>query len=400
MVQAIWYGNPSDGNGAGNPLRQTLWVDGSADATGANGSYAKPFKTIQAAINAVPINTTIAQAQRQWSILIAPGSYDEDITKPAGTNIALIGLGAFDIGTYTGVAPTSIRNVTLNYAAQLDGLSESFTICTIDSFNHSNPNSTALILPRITGNIVANSVAGAFANLQVMGRVEGGIDASGFAVGAQFSVNARDLTVAGAVFLPGTATRMLIAERCLFLGLLTTSTYNFYMGTSIRAGMTVLTAPNLLNAGNRPAGMEFCDLAGVFTGPANSVVVDGCTNDTFVRNGASLAGAATKILRGGIERTRRVTADPVLVVGNNGQTILADTTLGAFPVTLPTAVGNDDLYFTIKNVALAGGFAATITPVGGQFIDGAASLALAQATNDGVKIVAQGGNWWALARNP
>ncbi|HMA45840.1 MAG TPA: hypothetical protein VKP11_01300, partial [Frankiaceae bacterium] len=61
--------------------QQTAIVDPARgnDATGKFGDLALSFKTIQAAINAVPTPVDAATARTIWTILVSPGTYDEDL---------------------------------------------------------------------------------------------------------------------------------------------------------------------------------------------------------------------------------------------------------------------------------------------------------------------------------
>lgn len=58
---------------------QTLYVDAAASATGADGSEAKPFKTIQAAVDAAYRGADLIKIE------IKPGTYSENVKTPTGT---------------------------------------------------------------------------------------------------------------------------------------------------------------------------------------------------------------------------------------------------------------------------------------------------------------------------
>jgi len=117
MVQAIWYGNPAAGNGAANLMKNLIWVDGGADATGANGSFALPFKTIQAAIDSIPAPVTAADTNKEWTVVISPTDYDEDLIYSKAIRLSLVGLGPWRLGDYSvtlknlGAAPVNSYNV-------------------------------------------------------------------------------------------------------------------------------------------------------------------------------------------------------------------------------------------------------------------------------------------------
>ena len=100
--------------------------------------------------------------------------------------------------------------------------------------------------------------------------------------------------------------------------------------------------------------------------------------------------------------TLAVSGATVLTAGQSGLTVLGNPTAATFAVTLPTAVGGDNVSFTIKNVGTAN--AVNVTPSGGQTIDGVAGLyALAIppgsfAAPSGIKVVAQGSAWSVVAK--
>lgn len=81
-------------------------------------------------------------------------------------------------------------------------------------------------------------------------------------------------------------------------------------------------------------------------------------------------------------------ATTTLTAEESESVILCD---GTFTVNLPTAVGNDEISYTIKN---KGAGTITIDPSGTETIDGAATKTL--AANEKAKIISDGSNWWVI----
>jgi hypothetical protein len=133
---------------------------------------------------------------------------------------------------------------------------------------------------------------------------------------------------------------------------------------------------------------------------AGSLLLDSATNTWFIRNGATLAGGATKSFLDGASQTLHIEAAKTLKDIDCGVMLLANTTPGSYTVTLPSAIGKDDLTFTIKNIGTAG--RVQVAPVDNQLIDGKAFFFVlppgypGQASSSGIKIVAHGGNWWIV----
>ena len=66
------------------PITNVIFVDVNGIAVGANGSIGHPYTTIQAAIDTIPTPVTPsvdpAADRKVYSIIIAPATYDEDLT--------------------------------------------------------------------------------------------------------------------------------------------------------------------------------------------------------------------------------------------------------------------------------------------------------------------------------
>jgi len=100
------------------PYRVIVVDQNSPSSEPADGSWSKPYKTIQAALNAIP--TPVPNTVETFygtTILIGSGFYDEDLTIPATGIIVLVATGIVAIGksqlmVTTGVpGPVSLRNI-------------------------------------------------------------------------------------------------------------------------------------------------------------------------------------------------------------------------------------------------------------------------------------------------
>ncbi|HEX7780462.1 MAG TPA: hypothetical protein VF424_14540, partial [Vicinamibacterales bacterium] len=81
-----------------NGLSRVLFVDRAAVTPNEDGSLTLPYHRIQSAIDSIPKPTTPAATALDWTILIAPGDYDESLTIQGPVRLALLGLGAFRLG--------------------------------------------------------------------------------------------------------------------------------------------------------------------------------------------------------------------------------------------------------------------------------------------------------------
>lgn len=423
------------------PLTRTLFVDGGAASLTPDGSLNNPYVTIQAAVAAVPIPATAADSIKEWMVLIAPGDYDEDVNIEGPVRLALIGLGAFRLGRYTVAAPpqTNIvgvggatpRNLVWTYNnAQViqGGAAPQLVIGMIagtDVVRHGKP-----IANRISGSIVIQGDAVgdakggtaflAIANTQVDAGITASqtppsptaIDAIGFLgilVDRHFNSRFRGAILGSLSAVPGNPPAYVLATSFMsqYEGLVQVSQYASIQQAGIAAGMTVSQVPNLGTLKSVvPPGMVNSTFAGVFTGPARSLLLDAATNTWFIRNGATLAGGATKSFLAGSPIVA-IHADKVLTDSDCGITLLANPTLGPLSVTLPSAAGKDDLAFTIKNVGASSavigpGHIVTVVSAQGETIDGKSSLTLgtplAPGASSVIKIVAHGGRWWIVAQ--
>lgn len=431
-------------------LTHILFVDQNAVGSTQDGSLANPYLSIQAAVDAVPIPATVADSANDWMILIAPGDYDEPLSIKGPVRLALIGLGAFRLGRYTVKGPTQTNIVAKGGATPRNlvwyydnvhvisgGAAPQLVIGMIagtDVVRHGKP-----IANRISGSIIVQGTAVgeaqggtaflAIANTQVDAGItksqstptQPAVDATGFSgilVDRHFNSRFRGEILGPLNGVPETAPAYVLAASFMsqYEQLVQVSRYGSIEQAAFAGGMTVSQVPSLFKSGV-PPGMVNSTFAEKFTFKADaqfepdpqnpplrdgagSLLLDSATNTWFIRNGAKLAGGATKSFLGGASQTLYIEGAKTLTDSECGVTLLANTTPDSYTVTLPSAVGKDDLTFTLKNTGTEG--RVQVMPVDNQLIDGKAVFFLLPPgypgqTSSGIKIVAHGGNWWIVA---
>ena len=294
------------GGGGSGLLQQVRYVSPNGPAVGADGSMASPYRTIQDAVDYVVAQSLPPASVREvWLIMIAPGTYDEDVVID-GTNrhIGLIGLGPWNLGLFAGVnwAPTGVpRNITWNVnAGNIDSIRHALMIGRALGFGeglgtHVSYNTT----PRISGRIIVNDniLGGTTKELYVQAQV---FDAGATGRSLDYAAGTGILNFytwqsryASAIDGTFTQPRLQIAEETRFDGLVNVTAWSRINYCQIAAGLTcTIAAPDI-----QPSGMTNTNFAGTFTGPAASCRLDGNTNYWFKTNGAVLGGAATKVIQ-------------------------------------------------------------------------------------------------------
>jgi len=292
-------------------LRFLRYVDPSYSGGSSDGSIAAPYTTIQAAIDAV---VAVAQNGEWWGILIAPGDYDEDLSIE-GTNkqIALLGLGPWGLGTFTGSADAPVapaRNITWAVSGgNVNGTQHALMIGQYQgpamglSTHASYMSST-----RISGQVIVqdNVLSGGSTKTLILDAQVYDLNATGRSVdctqGVAPSIGGCNLWIfnsrlATSLHAPptlgGAGGLLQWAERCRFGGLLNLGRYSRIESCQIEAGVTITSA----TVDTQPSGIVTSNFAGTFTGPASSCRLDGNTNFWFKANGALLAGGATKTIQ-------------------------------------------------------------------------------------------------------
>lgn len=176
------------------PFLRTLYVNNGMAVVDPDGSIAKPFPTIQAALDAAGVPTGLLDQFLPYNIRIQTGVYDEDVTVPAYRSVNFIAEGGpVAVGDALG-GPTP-RNVTVS----LTGVPFAPGIENRITFRSTMQQTFA-----ITGSLVLSSDAGggnpesldvSLQNVSIQGgrgtAVPGnGVDATGFVGGGEVKITA------------------------------------------------------------------------------------------------------------------------------------------------------------------------------------------------------------------
>lgn len=255
------------------------------------------YPTIQAAINAVPQGTTSTTIRTVHTVLIPPGTYDEDLTVDiTNRHIELTALGAVNIGLFNNSfwAASNTRNITIiNTAANVDSIRGTFGMGTYIPYGAACTSHAAYSTAfRLSGNIIISTMPVGFTDIDIFLEADifGNVDSSAFAT-HNFQLYFTRSKVRGQV--KGTRNRIQLADWTVFDDLVTANSYSTMRNSVFSAGMTISTASS---GGFKPFGMIACDFSGTFTGPASSLVLDGTSAYFFTANGAALAGGATQLI--------------------------------------------------------------------------------------------------------
>lgn len=274
-----------------------LYVDSNrVDAYTEDGTSAKPYKTIQAALNSFGDAANLADVLSPQTLLIAPGNYDEDILIPKGRIVSLLGLGTWTLGDGAagGFDSTVARSVTFQPDANLFGAVNVRPGLTIGTLGFSEASSTFIATSHcvhISGDIVIADAGGITHTLNLHGVKVWGAMLKPVNV-ALTNIQMYRCYVKGLVNMPAGQTIFSVIESCEFDQLITITEFSRMSFCEIDGGMTVTAIGNTIP----PSGMFACDFHGNFTGPAGSAKMDGSTNYFFKANAAVLAGGATKVI--------------------------------------------------------------------------------------------------------
>lgn len=303
-------GAAGGGGGGGTPTpvfsRNTALVDpvNGDDGTGLFGDISKPFKTIQAAINAVPTPAIgdNAASRNVWTVIVSPADYDEDLNIDiTRKRIILASWGPWGLGVFGGVdwSPSGTRrNITLTTTDGTvnDGIRNGFSIQPLFPAGEGlTTHQSYFTRPRISGKIDCSGVSGPSFELTLSCEVFGTTGGSGgdSLVGGLCIVQSYIYHSRMRGKLTGANWNFQVTERSRFGGLVTVSGYSTIIASRFDAGMTVSSATP---GGVQPDGFYGTDFVGTFTGPAGSLRLDGSTNYWFKTRGAVLAGGATKVI--------------------------------------------------------------------------------------------------------
>ena len=323
----------SGGNGAGSPV--------------VVGTYS----TIQSAIDAVPTAITSVDIRTVYTILIPPGTYDEDLTIDiTDKHIQLTALGAVNIGLFNNTfwAASNTRNITITGTSNsISSIRPTFGMGTYIPYSTASTTHPAYSSEfRLSGSIIW-STTGVFHDYEISltADIFGDINTSG-AVSSNFHLYLTRSHIRGSII--GTRNLLQLADFCVFDGLVSGVSYSTLRTSTFSGGMTVTSASG---GGVTPFGMFGCDFHGVFTGPATSMKLDGTTSYFFTLNGASLGGAATQVIlesasgSGITQLTGDVTAGPgsgsvVTTIPNNTITNAKLATMAANTVKANITAGS------------------------------------------------------------
>lgn len=338
-------------------------LDTEKEAQGANTYHVGPgrkYTTIQSALTAIGDAASLADNQTPKTVFVDGGVYDEDLVIPGGRLISLIAVGSVVLGDGLGSnwSSTNARSITTNFLNALNFAG--------------NPPRPALVM----GAVVPSESTSTFVSQAAGWRVSGALNIAGDGSTHTIVLESTEITgiinktstgftnflarhsiFKGAVNM-ATAASLARIDHCQFNALVTVESYNEIINSEVRAGMTVTANVDILP----PSGMFNTDFSGVFTGPANSLKIDDTTNYFFEGNGATLGGAATKVLMSLVDVS---TLNGIVPIANGG-------------TNSSTALNNDRMLLTTGGAIVEG---AALTD--GQFFVGATGAAPAAASITG-----------------
>lgn len=286
---------------------EDIYVDkGRSDTYTETGSVLYPYKTIQAAINAIQAAADNTNS-KPYQIVIAAGAYSEALTMSGANlvNIVMTGLGAVTITSLTctvantwdvfSVSGVSISTMTCTGASDAGtpwGIGSEFRSCVFGDVTFTNISTAYIKESTIAGNLVVTNVIGSgFQRGQITGTTTVTYDAGApkpSGISFTFLVLEGALTVGDITVGAGAFVQPRIGCRIGLPGGNVAVAGNFTSYTSfIRASITVASTGTFVNAGS-------------FYDPATLSVAGGgtFTNSTFaevVRNVPAGNLAATNV---------------------------------------------------------------------------------------------------------
>ena len=271
----------------GDGLSNTVCADSNASTSG-DGSYGFPFKSLQAAVTAAE---SLGLGTRKIILVAAGSAFDEDVTISGGF-MTIMGLGPFTLGdaALDKFDSTTPRNLTYNASNPNVSANKwhSLVLGTIMDDETSSTHTSYLNGFIISGDLTFNEIAGQSRNCQLRNvKVQGDYVQTG--IGGVQTYLRRCFFDNG---FTGSSTILNVADSCEFDQLVTVIAHNRIWQCEFAAGMTTGSLINSLS----PNGMYHTNFKGTFTGPAGSLLLDPVTNYFFNINGATLGGAATKVL--------------------------------------------------------------------------------------------------------
>jgi len=286
-----------------------LFVDLNGVSLAPDGSIGKPYTTIQAALDTIPVPPTPSvppvgspDDRKVYSIIIAPGTYDEDIAIDiTRKKIILTSWGPWNLGTFDANdwAPTLPRRnivITNDGTGVNDNIREGFSIQPMLPYGEGlTTHESYMTRPRISGAIDVSGRSGGSLELilscEIFG-TNGGTTGNSIISGASIVQSyIYDSRFRGQI--PNNNNwNFQMAENSRFQGLVDVGVYSTITLCKFDNGMTVFSATK---GAIQPDGFYNTDLRGTFTGPVGSLRLDAGTNYWFTAAGGVLAGGATKV---------------------------------------------------------------------------------------------------------
>jgi len=286
-----------------------LFVDLNGVSLAPDGSIGKPYKTIQAALDTIPVSPKPSvplvgspDDRKVYSIIIAPGTYDEDILIDiTRKKIILTSWGPWNLGTFDANdwAPTLPRRnivITNDGTGVNDNIREGFSIQPMLPYGEGlTTHESYMTRPRISGAIDVSGRSGGSLELilscEIFG-TNGGTTGNSIISGASIVQSyIYDSRFRGQI--PNNNNwNFQMAENSRFQGLVDVGVYSTITLCKFDNGMTVFSATK---GAIQPDGFYNTDLRGTFTGPVGSLRLDAGTNYWFTAAGGVLAGGATKV---------------------------------------------------------------------------------------------------------
>lgn len=298
------YVGASSGPLVGIPAQYTLLVDpGNPQASDSTG-IEYPYVTLQAALDGIGVPSDLADQKRRFTILIAPGQYDEDLTTPAGRRLTLIPLGPVTLGdgaANVNFESTTPRSILVNGSPAFGGRA-CFTIGTLIPDCIYGNNCTQATAFDISGNLTLDGTGMAVGTEQAvrlnMTRVRGNISAT---AGSLTDLHCTGVRVDGAITQAPGILALVHASRSRFLGAISVIAIFHASICKFEADITVSALPTLGGLDGMPPGFYSCEFSSgpnTFSGPPTSLYVDSASNYWLKTDGWLLAGGATKTILG------------------------------------------------------------------------------------------------------
>jgi hypothetical protein len=297
-------GGGSGGAAAGQGAVTSQWtaiVDPALgnDATGTFGNLERPYATIQGALSDIPIPADAAGARTVWTVLVSPGTYDEDLAVDLthGKKVVLASWGPWNLGLFEAAdfqpsGPARSIAITTSDAVVFDAINGSLSIQPMMPPSLADETQEAISsVPRISGQITMTGVFAAtpLIDVTLQAVVYGIANAAIVAGAADISLRVHRSRMRGTV--TGVATTLSDATESRFEDLLTLLGYGRIGQCFFGDGMTTTAAAPMSNT---VPGFYDCQLTGVFTGLAGSYWFDLVTDYWFKTNACAFAGGATR----------------------------------------------------------------------------------------------------------